>query len=198
MPGRPGKRQSEVVDGSAGVRESDAASAVVASPETRWRRGRRSAWRRFATCRLVLQVQQFRRERPGEPGEIVVSGAHVIQGYLHGRGDEETKFKVGGVVPGGSHELENSDREDGQERDEGEATHQQTSAVSGPRPGSDSAALPEARSGAGLFGRPQLVIDPALPHPAFSGAHAAPARRKPPVGYYIFEAARSNPGLGAW
>lgn len=29
-----------------------------------------------------------------EPGEIVVSGAHVLPGYLHGQGDEETKFRV--------------------------------------------------------------------------------------------------------
>src|SRR5205807_2602319 len=34
----------------------------------------------------------------GEPGEIVVSGGHVLPGYLHGRGDEETKFRVDGVV----------------------------------------------------------------------------------------------------
>ncbi|HKB40059.1 MAG TPA: AMP-binding protein [Gemmataceae bacterium] len=32
--------------------------------------------------------------RPGEAGEIVVSGGHVLTGYLHGRGDEETKFAV--------------------------------------------------------------------------------------------------------
>jgi olefin beta-lactone synthetase len=32
---------------------------------------------------------------PGEPGEIVVSGDHVLGGYLHGRGDDETKFVVG-------------------------------------------------------------------------------------------------------
>lgn len=32
------------------------------------------------------------------PGEIVVSGDHVLPGYLHGRGDEETKFRVDGVV----------------------------------------------------------------------------------------------------
>jgi len=32
------------------------------------------------------------------PGEIVVSGEHVLPGYLHGQGDEETKFKVDGVV----------------------------------------------------------------------------------------------------
>jgi olefin beta-lactone synthetase len=31
---------------------------------------------------------------PGEVGEIVVSGAHVLRGYLHGAGDAETKFDV--------------------------------------------------------------------------------------------------------
>ncbi|MBV8280754.1 MAG: AMP-binding protein [Candidatus Eremiobacteraeota bacterium] len=31
----------------------------------------------------------------GEAGEIVVSGAHVLPGYLDGRGDEETKTRVG-------------------------------------------------------------------------------------------------------
>jgi acyl-CoA synthetase (AMP-forming)/AMP-acid ligase II len=29
-----------------------------------------------------------------EPGEIVVTGDHVIKGYVNGRGDDETKFKV--------------------------------------------------------------------------------------------------------
>jgi acyl-CoA synthetase (AMP-forming)/AMP-acid ligase II len=33
---------------------------------------------------------------PGEHGEIVVSGPHVLTGYLHGQGDEETKFDVDG------------------------------------------------------------------------------------------------------
>jgi olefin beta-lactone synthetase len=32
-----------------------------------------------------------------QPGEIVVSGAHVLSGYLNGRGDSETKFDVDGV-----------------------------------------------------------------------------------------------------
>ncbi len=32
----------------------------------------------------------------GEPGEIVVSGDHVLPGYLHGVGDRETKFSVDG------------------------------------------------------------------------------------------------------
>lgn len=32
----------------------------------------------------------------GSAGEIVVHGAHVLTGYLHGRGDEETKFDVDG------------------------------------------------------------------------------------------------------
>ncbi|NJN56986.1 MAG: AMP-binding protein [Leptolyngbyaceae cyanobacterium SL_5_9] len=31
---------------------------------------------------------------PDQAGEIVVSGAHVLSGYLHGRGNEETKFQV--------------------------------------------------------------------------------------------------------
>jgi olefin beta-lactone synthetase len=35
---------------------------------------------------------------PGGPGEIVVSGEHVLPGYLDGRGDEETKFRVDGTV----------------------------------------------------------------------------------------------------
>lgn len=34
----------------------------------------------------------------GRVGEIVVSGAHVLAGYLDGRGDEETKIKVGDRV----------------------------------------------------------------------------------------------------
>lgn len=34
----------------------------------------------------------------GAPGEIVVSGAHVLPGYLHGEGDQETKFTVGGDI----------------------------------------------------------------------------------------------------
>ncbi len=34
----------------------------------------------------------------GNAGEIVVSGAHVLPGYLGGVGDEETKFRVGDVV----------------------------------------------------------------------------------------------------
>ena len=32
-----------------------------------------------------------------QAGEIVVSGNHVLGGYLHGAGDSETKFNVGGV-----------------------------------------------------------------------------------------------------
>ena len=31
---------------------------------------------------------------PNQPGEIVVSGEHVLGGYLHGAGDSETKFNV--------------------------------------------------------------------------------------------------------
>jgi olefin beta-lactone synthetase len=45
-------------------------------------------------------AEEFARQcqPPGQPGEIVVSGEHVLSGYLHGRGDEETKFRVDGVV----------------------------------------------------------------------------------------------------
>jgi len=35
---------------------------------------------------------------PGKIGEIVVSGDHVLPGYLDGRGDRETKFTVGDAV----------------------------------------------------------------------------------------------------
>jgi acyl-CoA synthetase (AMP-forming)/AMP-acid ligase II len=34
---------------------------------------------------------------PGEVGEIVVSGAHVLAGYLHGHGNAENKFAVDGT-----------------------------------------------------------------------------------------------------
>lgn len=34
----------------------------------------------------------------GEPGEIVVTGDHVLKGYLDAAGDIETKFRVGGEV----------------------------------------------------------------------------------------------------
>jgi acyl-CoA synthetase (AMP-forming)/AMP-acid ligase II len=34
----------------------------------------------------------------GKAGEIVVSGGHVLQGYLNGVGDEETKFRVCGTI----------------------------------------------------------------------------------------------------
>lgn len=36
--------------------------------------------------------------RSGQAGEIVVSGKHVLPGYLNGRGDEETKFRVEGAA----------------------------------------------------------------------------------------------------
>jgi acyl-CoA synthetase (AMP-forming)/AMP-acid ligase II len=34
----------------------------------------------------------------GDAGEIVVSGGHVLPGYLHGHGNDETKFHVDGTV----------------------------------------------------------------------------------------------------
>jgi acyl-CoA synthetase (AMP-forming)/AMP-acid ligase II len=36
--------------------------------------------------------------QPGFIGEIVVVGDHVLTGYLHGRGDAETKIRCGGRV----------------------------------------------------------------------------------------------------
>ena len=33
----------------------------------------------------------------GHPGEIVISGEHVLPGYLHGEGESETKFDVDAV-----------------------------------------------------------------------------------------------------
>jgi olefin beta-lactone synthetase len=33
----------------------------------------------------------------GEPGEIVVSGGHILRGYLNGEGNAETKFEVDGA-----------------------------------------------------------------------------------------------------
>ena len=35
---------------------------------------------------------------PGQAGEIVVSGAHVLKGYLHGEGNCDTKFSVEGRI----------------------------------------------------------------------------------------------------
>lgn len=36
---------------------------------------------------------------PGQVGEIVVTGEHVLKGYLGGKGDHETKFRVGDHAP---------------------------------------------------------------------------------------------------
>jgi acyl-CoA synthetase (AMP-forming)/AMP-acid ligase II len=50
---------------------------------------------------------------PGEPGEIVVSGAHVLAGYLYGQGDRETKFRVDNTVwhrTGDAGYFDNQDR----------------------------------------------------------------------------------------
>jgi acyl-CoA synthetase (AMP-forming)/AMP-acid ligase II len=44
--------------------------------------------------------QEFAAQQlpPGQVGEIVVAGALVIPGYLHGRGDAETKIRVGNII----------------------------------------------------------------------------------------------------
>ncbi|MEP7117946.1 MAG: AMP-binding protein, partial [Acidobacteriota bacterium] len=48
----------------------------------------------------ALSAAQFERRwaATGQPGEIVVHGAHVLPGYLGGRGDAEAKFGVDGCV----------------------------------------------------------------------------------------------------
>jgi acyl-CoA synthetase (AMP-forming)/AMP-acid ligase II len=55
---------------------------------------------RWGTPRGTLTRAEFDAEcRPaGEAGEIVVTGDHVLKGYLGGVGDEETKFRAGGEV----------------------------------------------------------------------------------------------------
>ena len=51
-------------------------------------------WRPEPIGALTLAEFVTRAAPPGEPGEIVVGGAHVLRGYYQGRGDEETKFRV--------------------------------------------------------------------------------------------------------
>lgn len=55
---------------------------------------------RWGTPIGTLTADEFTRESitTTEPGEIVVSGPHVLPGYLGGRGDEETKFRVGNAI----------------------------------------------------------------------------------------------------
>jgi acyl-CoA synthetase (AMP-forming)/AMP-acid ligase II len=54
---------------------------------------------RFGTPIGPYSEEAFDRERlpVGEIGEIVLTGNHVLKGYLHGEGDRETKFDVDGV-----------------------------------------------------------------------------------------------------
>lgn len=55
---------------------------------------------RFGEPRARLTAEEFAAETraPTEIGEIVVSGPHVVPGYLGGVGDEETKFRVDGEL----------------------------------------------------------------------------------------------------
>lgn len=55
---------------------------------------------RWGRPREAMDAAGFEAERlpAGEIGEIVVSGGHVVTGYLGGVGDEETKFRVEGTV----------------------------------------------------------------------------------------------------
>lgn len=43
-------------------------------------------------------IGDFRDMPVGEPGEILVTGDHVLKGYLHGEGNEETKVKIDGEI----------------------------------------------------------------------------------------------------
>jgi acyl-CoA synthetase (AMP-forming)/AMP-acid ligase II len=55
---------------------------------------------RWGCPRAPLSAEDLRAARlpPGACGEIVVSGGHVLPGYLRGVGDDETKFRVDGTV----------------------------------------------------------------------------------------------------
>ena len=55
-------------------------------------------WQAHAVGALTAEGFAARCAAPGQPGEIVVQGAHVLPGYLAGRGDDETKFRVDGLV----------------------------------------------------------------------------------------------------
>lgn len=55
-------------------------------------------WRPDPIGALDTAAFDARRAGVGVPGEIVVTGGHVLGGYLGGRGDDETKFRVDGRV----------------------------------------------------------------------------------------------------
>lgn len=54
---------------------------------------------RWGTPIGPFSEEEFERDccPPGNAGEIVVTGPHVLLGYLEGVGDEETKFEVDGT-----------------------------------------------------------------------------------------------------
>src|SRR5207248_1266087 len=55
---------------------------------------------RWGTPIGPFTADEFRAQclGPDRPGEIVVTGDHVLKGYLNGRGDAEMKFRVGDQV----------------------------------------------------------------------------------------------------
>lgn len=59
----------------------------------------RIIWDQWGHSIDPLSMDEFAKTHMprGEPGEIVVSGAHVLPSYLHGLGDEESKFTVAGT-----------------------------------------------------------------------------------------------------
>ncbi|MFT3785928.1 MAG: AMP-binding protein [Tepidisphaeraceae bacterium] len=53
----------------------------------------------FGTAIAPMSDAEFNaRKLVGQPGEIAVTGDHVLKGYLDGVGDVETKFRVGAAV----------------------------------------------------------------------------------------------------
>lgn len=55
-------------------------------------------WRADPIGALTAEAFASRCAAAGTAGEIVVHGAHVLRGYLGGRGDDENKFRVDGAV----------------------------------------------------------------------------------------------------
>ena len=81
------------------TRMRDGAGLLAGTPVTaielriipdRWGTAARAVRRQPASTRTSLP--------PGQPGEIVVSGPHVLGSYLEGRGDDESKIRVGPCV----------------------------------------------------------------------------------------------------
>lgn len=55
-------------------------------------------WSATSASEIEHALRASDGESPTTRGEIVVSGRHVVSGYLHGRGDRETKIHLDGTV----------------------------------------------------------------------------------------------------